>query len=146
MEGAVMSPKEVHALLAQDPAVTYVDVRTVAEFAAGHPKGNVVNIPFGFVQPVSKAVVPNESFVEIIENLYEKDARLIAGCDGGKRAAQAAERLLAAGYTDVSVMPEGLPGWQRHDLPVTRDNSSGISYVSLLTKARRKGKTGTDHD
>jgi rhodanese-related sulfurtransferase len=112
----------------------------VAEFVGGHPKGKVVNVPVSFVHPVSKEVYANESFLLVMEHLYPKDTPLIAGCDEGGRAAEAARRLLDAGYTDISVMAEGFPGWRRHELPATGDNRDGVSYVSLLTRVKRTGK------
>jgi hypothetical protein len=37
-------------------------------------------------------------------------------------------------------MQEGLPGWRAAKQPTTTDNRDGISYVSLLTPVKRKGK------
>ena len=48
MDHKVMSPQEVEAALMGESSATYVDVRTVAEFSNGHPKGKVVNIPLVF--------------------------------------------------------------------------------------------------
>jgi 3-mercaptopyruvate sulfurtransferase SseA len=52
---------------------------------------------------------------------------------------------LAAGYTEVAVMPEGVTSWRKAGLPTTADNRDGISYVSLLMKVKRKGKKKTAH-
>ena len=43
-----------------------------------------------------------------------KDAKLIFYCAGGKCMAShhAAERAVGAGYTDVTVMPDGISGWK----------------------------------
>jgi hypothetical protein len=35
-------------------------------------------------------------------------------------------------------MPQGLSGWQKFNLSITADNRPGISYVSLLTPAKRR--------
>lgn len=140
MNPKIPTPQETQALLTANPAAVYIDVRTVAEFAAGHPRGKVVNIPIVFHHPTTKDTYPNASFLEVVESLYDKAVPLIVGCDGMERAQQAAGRLVQAGYTDVSVMQEGLPGWRVAKLPTTTDNRDGISYVSLLMPVKRKGK------
>ena len=146
MDHKVMSPQEVEAALMGESSATYVDVRTVAEFSNGHPKGKVVNIPLVFFYPTSKEVFPNESFLQVFEDLYAKDACLITGCDDGARAQQAAQKLTEAGYTNICIMPEGFPGWSKHQLPATKDNRDGISYVSLVTQVKRKkGKKKAAH-
>jgi rhodanese-related sulfurtransferase len=143
MNPKILTPQETHAVLTTNSAAVYIDVRTVAEFAAGHPRGKVVNIPFVFHHPTTKDIYPNTSFLEVIEALYDKAAPLIVGCDGTERAQQAADTLVQAGYADVSVMQEGLPGWRAARLPTTTDNRDGISYASLLTPVKRKGKKKT---
>ena len=145
MNPKVLTPREAHALLTANPAVVYIDVRTVAEFASGHPQGRVVNLPMVFYHPTSQEAFPNESFLPVLESLYAKDIPLIAGCDNEERARQAAGRLLEAGYTDVTVMQEGFTGWRKLGLPATTDNRDGISYVSLLTRVKRKGKKKAAH-
>jgi rhodanese-related sulfurtransferase len=143
MTPKTLTPHETQALLATNSAAVYIDVRTVAEFAGGHPRGKVVNIPVVFHHPSTKDIYPNTSFLEVVESLYDKAISLIVGCDGTERAQQAADQLVQAGYVDVSVMSEGLPGWRVAKLPTTTDNRDGISYVSLLTPVKRKGKKKT---
>lgn len=153
-----LTPQEVHARLTANPAAAYVDVRTVAEFAAGHPRGKVVNIPIIFYHPTTQETLPNNSFLLVMEALYSKDTPLVVGCENGERAKQAARRLLEAGYTDVAVMQGGFtgtkdaqgqplfPGWRELQLPTTTDNRDGISYVSLLTRVKQKGKKKIKQD
>jgi len=140
MPAKILTPQEVQQAFTTNPATVYVDVRTVAEFAAGHPRGKVVNIPILFRHPTTNATYPNNSFLEVIQSLYAKDTPLIVGCEKGKRAQQAVEQLQQAGYTSVCIMPEGYPGWRAQKLPTTTDNRDGVSYVSLLTLVKRKGK------
>ncbi len=73
-----------------------------------------------------------------MEHTLALSTPLIVGGDDGPRAATAAAALRAAGFTDVSVMSAGLPGWRAAGLPVTGNNADGVSYVSLLTPAKRK--------
>ncbi len=143
MNPKVLTPQETQALLTANPAVVYIDVRTVAEFATGHPRGKVVNIPIVFHHPTTKEIFPNESFRLVVEDLYSKDTPLVVGCDTEERAKQAAQRLLEAGYIDIAVMQEGFSGWRKAGLRATTDNRDGISYVSLLMKVKRKGKKKT---
>lgn len=140
MPPKVLSPQEVRDLLSSNDNAAYIDVRTVAEFAAGHPRGKIVNIPIVFHHPTTKEIYPNGSFLEVVASLYAKDAPLIIGGDDGERTKQAASQLQDAGYTNVCVMQEGFSGWRAQKLPTTTDNRDGISYTSLLTPVKRKGK------
>src|SRR5438874_1573403 len=91
-----VSPEEAKKLV--DKGYTYLDVRTVAEYAQSHPKG-AHNIPVMIQSPPGMA--PNPEFLEVVEASYPKDAKLLVGCKGGTRSACAAEMLAGAGYTDV---------------------------------------------
>ncbi len=142
----VLSPQEVRTLLDARPEAVYVDVRTVSEFAQGHPKGRVVNIPIVFYHPTTEEIFPNPSFLLVVRDLYPQDTPLVVGCDSREeRARRAAAELLAAGYTDVALMRGGFAGWQKLGLPATTDNRDGISYVSLLTRVKRKGRKKAGH-
>jgi rhodanese-related sulfurtransferase len=145
MSPKVLTPQEVQTWFAANPTGVYVDVRTVAEFAAGHPRGKVVNIPVVFYHPTTHEIFANQSFLLVIEAFYPEETPIIVGCDTGERARQAAQQLLAAGYTDVAVMPDGFTAWRQLKLPTTTDNRDGISYVSLLTKVKQKGKKKAAH-
>ena len=135
-----LTPQETHDVLSANPSAVYIDVRTVAEFAAGHPKGKIVNIPILFRHPTTNDTYPNTSFLEVVQSLYATDAPLIVGCEKGPRARQAAEQLQQAGYTNICIMEEGHAGWREQKLPSTTDNRDGVSYVSLLIPVKRKGR------
>lgn len=140
MSGMTLTPQEAFERLNKDAATTYVDVRTVAEFATGHPKGKIINVPIVFFHPTTNAVFQNESFDLVMDEVCPKETPLIVGCEKGPRARQAVERLTAAGYESVYLMEAGHAGWKAAELPTTADNRDGISYVSLLTPAKRKQK------
>src|SRR5262249_4157837 len=55
-----------------------------------------------------------------------KDAKLVFYCGGPKCMSShgAAERALAAGYTDVNVMPEGIKGWVDAGRPTSKSPRS----------------------
>jgi len=145
MSQSIVTPLEVSLRIAADGPATYVDVRTVAEFVKGHPRGRVINVPIEFYHPKTEATHANASFEVVMQHTLPLDTPLIVGGDEGPRAASAAAALQAAGYTDVSVMPVGLPGWRAAGLPVTGNNADGVSYVSLLTPAKRKNAPAAEH-
>lgn len=138
----VVSPEATKQLLEQDAAAQYIDVRTVGEFAQGRPLLRAVNLPYVFHAPQSAAEVPNGSFIELVSFLFPPTTPLVLGGGADDRAARAAEALAAAGFDRLSVMSAGFEGWRAALLPTTRDNREGISYVSLLTRFRRKDKRG----
>ena len=145
MTAKVLSPQETHSLLSNNSDSVYIDVRTVAEFATGHPRGRVVNIPILFRHPTKEETYPNQSFLTVVEEMYPKELPLVVGCGQETRALQAVEQLVAAGYSNVATMQGGYNRWKDSQLPTTKDNRDGISYVSLLMKVKRKGKKKAAH-
>lgn len=139
-----ISPQEAYDTLRQDAGAVYIDVRTVEEFAEGHPEG-AVNIPIAFHDP-AQGMVYNHEFVEVVERHYAKDRKLLLGCKAGPRSNSAANLLEQTGYQDVaSVMggfggmrdPYGevvVEGWAGLGLPVSRENGEGTSYESLANE------------
>ena len=141
-----ISAEEAHDLLEKEPDRIYIDVRTVREFTAGHPKGGV-NIPVAFPDP-GRGMAMNEEFVKVVEGHFPKDKRIIVGCQVGPRADAAARLLEEAGYQDVSSMQGGFggmrdpfgqvvaPGWASLGFPVSQENGEGVSYESLAAKVK----------
>src|SRR5262245_9113613 len=66
MTSQALSPQETHSLLTNNVEAVYIDVRTVAEFATGHPRGKVVNIPILFRHPTKEDTYPNQSFLAVV--------------------------------------------------------------------------------
>ena len=56
-----ITPPEAHQTLSQDAAIIYLDVRTEAEFQAGHPE-RAINIPVVFFDQAAGRPVPNPHF------------------------------------------------------------------------------------
>ena len=141
-----ISAEEAHDFLEKEPDRIYIDVRTVREFTAGHPKGGV-NIPVAFPDP-GRGMAMNEEFVKVVEGHFPKDKRIIVGCQVGPRADAAARLLEEAGYQDVSSMQGGFggmrdpfgqvvaPGWASLGFPVSQENGEGVSYESLAAKVK----------
>lgn len=137
-----VSPDEAKRRM-DDEGWVYVDVRTEAEYAAGHPAG-AQNVPFMLAG--AGGMVPNPEFVATMEALYPKDAKLVLGCRSGQRSLRALEALTQAGYTSLVDQRAGFdgardafggiaePGWQARGLPVERETKGG-SYAELRARA-----------
>lgn len=129
----------------RDDGYVYVDVRTEAEYAAGHPAG-ALNLPWQLQGPTG--LVPNPAFVELVERLFGPNARLLLGCKSGVRSLRAAEVLAAAGHGELLELRPGYDGlrdafgrvreqgWLASGLPVEKHTEGG-SYAELLARARR---------
>ena len=139
-----VSPAEAHKLVAEEGYV-YVDVRSEPEYAAGHPAGSQ-NVPI--MNAGARGLEPNPAFLEVVEALYAKDAKLVLGCRSGQRSLRAAELLTGAGYTTVVDQRAGYegarnafggvaePGWAPSGLP-TETSTPGGSYAELKAKTKR---------
>lgn len=138
-----ISPQEAWNALRQDAESVYIDVRTVEEFAAGHPEG-AVNIPIAFHDP-ARGMVHNADFLEVVAKHFSKDRKLMLGCQAGPRSHNAANLLERQGYRDVASVRGGFgglrdpygqvvaEGWAALGLPVSRENGEGASYESLAS-------------
>lgn len=131
----------------QEQGYTYVDVRSVPEFAQGHPAG-AVNVPLLNVDERSGQLAPNREFLAVMQASFPPDAKLLIGCQVGGRSAQAAQVLVSAGYTDVSNVLGGYGGardpltggvrargWAPSGLPVETESRPGASYDALRKRA-----------
>ncbi len=139
-----ISPQEAYDALRQDAGAVYIDVRTVEEFAAGHPAG-AVNIPIAFHDP-AQGMAYNHEFVEIVQRHYAAGRKLLLGCKAGPRSQSAANLLEQAGYRDVASVRGGfsgmrdpfgqvvVEGWSGLGLPVSQENGAGTSYESLAAE------------
>jgi rhodanese-related sulfurtransferase len=99
---ATISPEEVQARRAAGP-VALIDVRTPAEFRSLHAEG--------------ATLVPLE---DLDATVLGAGAPVYIICETGPRAVLAAERLKAAGRTDVLVVDGGTVRWAAAGLPVVR--------------------------
>ena len=141
-----VTPPEAKALIDSD-GHAYIDVRTEAEFAAGHADG-AVNVPVVFAGPMG--MQPNPDFARIVAAHFPADAKLVVGCKVGGRSARVCEILSANGYTNLVNMDGGFlgrfdpmgqlvqPGWSQCGLPVSTESGDGIGYASLCAAADGK--------
>lgn len=136
-----VSPAEAKKLI-DDEGYIYLDVRSVPEYAAGHPAG-AHNVPLMHSGP--GGMRPNPDFLDVVLALYPKDAKLVVGCRSGQRSAKAAEMLAGAGYTQLIDQRAGFegvrnafgavaePGWSGLGLP-QESLTPGASYAELKAK------------
>jgi rhodanese-related sulfurtransferase len=139
-----VSPEEARKLI-DDEGYLYVDVRSEAEYAAGHPTG-ALNVPIMRAGP--RGMEPNLEFLDIMQALWPKEAKLVLGCRSGQRSMRAAEMLVAAGYTNLVDQRAGFegsrnafgavtePGWSQAGLPVEASTPGG-AYADILKKLGR---------
>lgn len=154
VEGATALPiKHVTVQQAHDSQAqgcTYIDVRSVPEFAQGHPAG-ALNVPLLHRDARTGQMTPNRDFLAVMHANFPLDARLLIGCQVGGRSAQAAQVLAAAGYQEVANVLGGYggardpmtgavrsPGWTQAGLPVATEAVPGESYEALRSRAVTK--------
>lgn len=139
MSIAQISPAEAKEGLDADAGAVYLDVRTEAEFAAGHPEG-AVNIPVAFQSPAG-GMMPNPEFQAVADGALDRETRIYCGCQSGVRSQYAAQMLEKAGYTNVANVVGGFggkvnpatgrveaPGWRDSGLPVSAEVTERNSY------------------
>lgn len=138
-----ISPREASDKLGD--GWTYVDVRTVEEFEAGHPAG-AVNVPIAHAG--AGGTVPNPDFLPVMTSAFALDGKIVVGCKSGGRSLRAAQALLAAGFTNVVDQRAGWdgarssfgqvtePGWLRAGLPTEEGKPQGRSWQDMKLKAK----------
>ena len=98
-------PSAAQVREAYDHGTVFVDVRTDAEWSAGHVK-NAVHLPVDQVAARAASVLP------------AKDEPVVLYCGTGRRAQSAAEVLRQLGYTDVTAMTGGYADLKAAGYPV----------------------------
>jgi len=88
-EVQTISAEQAHTRMESGDPVAVVDVRTAEEYAEAHIPGAIL--------------LPNEDIGDTApEQLPVLDAEILIYCRSGNRSAQAAKKLVALGYTNVS--------------------------------------------
>jgi rhodanese-related sulfurtransferase len=138
-----VTPPEAAELVAA--GWTYLDVRSIPEFDAGHPAG-AANVPLLHQQ--GGRMAPNPDFQQVVEASFPKDAKLVVGCKSGGRSLQAATLLASLGYGNIVDMRGGfsgerdafgratVPGWSEAGLPVENTAPPDRSYDFFRSKIR----------
>src|SRR5262245_22814283 len=136
-----ISPQEAHELVDKE-GWTYVDVRSVPEFQAGHPQG-AYNVPLNHMGPGGMS--PNPDFMAVMEKTFPKDAKLVIGCKGGGRSLRASSALIDAGWLNIRDQRAGFqggsnpagepePGWAPSGLPVSQAAEPGHTWDELKSR------------
>lgn len=102
-----LNPQEATLLMNKQDAIV-VDVRTADEFKKGH----IVNAKNITVSQI------DEGKFSAIEN--NKQSPIIVVCASGTRSAGAGEKLVKAGFEQVSNLSSGMAAWTAANLPVTK--------------------------
>lgn len=95
------------------PAPTLVDVRTPAEFEAGHIPG-AVNVPLDELR----------SSLDELCAVLDDHHDVVLVCRSGARAGQAQQALQSAGLSSPSVLSGGIVDWERTGGAVNRGRQS----------------------
>jgi rhodanese-related sulfurtransferase len=107
-----ISPLELQNLLAIQPALPLLDVRTPGEYAEVHiPQAR--NIPLHDLEPGRLD--------------FQKQQPVYLLCRSGQRAAKAVEKLSGQGFAQPIVIDGGMLAWIGANLPVTLGQSKVIS-------------------
>ena len=137
-------PPQAHEMLKSNPDAIYLDVRTEAEFAQGHPDG-AINVPVVFIKGPGQMEL-NGEFVDVVAKTLPREKKLVVGCLAGGRSQRACELLEAAGYADLTNVRGGfggardasgqvvVMGWREAGLPVSTEVGDN-SYQALRGKA-----------
>ena len=107
-----ISPIELTQRLENDPKATVLDVRSPAEYHAGH-------IPGARLLPVDELNASN--LADIVDGAdLRADNPLYVTCHAGKRAEKAANVLREAGLEHLALVQGGTEAWQKAGLPVNK--------------------------
>lgn len=85
-------------------AAVLIDVRSEADWKAGHARG-------------ARHLDRGEIELEIEEQVPNLDTRIICYCGGGSRSALVAESLQKMGYRNVRSLAGGFRAWREANLP-----------------------------
>lgn len=115
----VLSAEGVQEMMGK--GARYFDVRSEAEYKAGHVKGAVL-LPY---HEKSKKEIDFDSALDefkLVDTVKDRDAAIIFACNGGEcwKSYKASKVALAAGFKSVFWFRGGLPEWREKNLPVER--------------------------
>lgn len=105
----VIDSSTLRQLLADDPALRILDVRSGAEFASVHIEGSY-NVPL-------------DTLAEHASDLASVDHPVVLVCKSGARADQAHAKLTSAGKQQLHLLDGGLDGWLASGGDVVRGSS-----------------------
>jgi rhodanese-related sulfurtransferase len=107
-----IAPEQLHQRMQSDRPATVVDVRSQAEYRAGHVRG-ATSVPLDEMDTsdlIGQTGNPSAG----------SDQPLYLTCHSGLRAQQAAEKLHSAGYDNIVLLQGGTEAWEKSGLPMRR--------------------------
>ena len=111
-----ISPEQLHTIWQEGEKINLIDVRTSAEYSAGHIAGAKL---FPLDELSSKTLAADKQYAGA-----GHEQPLYLTCQAGLRAKQAAERLMDAGYHNLRLIEGGTEAWQKAGLPIKRCGSA----------------------
>lgn len=134
-----VTSEQAAEILRRQPDAVYLDVRSEAEFRAGHPRG-AYNLPLLFFDAAQRPQ-RNVDFERIAQGVFAQQTVLLVGCQSGVRSQHAAEILRSLGYVEVSNVAGGFGGspaargWRDSGLPVETGDPAGHGYEELKKRS-----------
>jgi rhodanese-related sulfurtransferase len=111
-EFSTISAQQLHALKDRGQNVAILDVRSIAEYRAGHIPGAQLipldSLSAGELSRTFRRPTPG------------REDTLYITCHAGPRALRAAEQLRRAGFKNLSLLEGGTRRWQQLGLPLER--------------------------
>lgn len=101
-----VGPAQLTELINRENALV-VDLRTAADFEAGHIAGSQ-HLPMSQVDPEHKLLAK------------ARERPLVLVCQRGLHAGGVAQRLAKAGFQKVYLLDGGIAAWQQADLPLVQ--------------------------
>ena len=140
MSYETVNPTDAKKLI--DDGWTYVDVRTVEEFGAGHASG-AFNVPFAFMNREVGRMEPNPEFAAVMKKSFAPDDKLVLACAAGGRSQAGCEILAAEGFPNRVNMHGRFsgardmsgnvqePGWESLGYPTETGGDPDKTYERL---------------
>jgi rhodanese-related sulfurtransferase len=119
-----VTSSQVRGMLLLRDEIALLDVRHEAAFATGHPL-------------FAANMAADRIALEAETRLPRKDVPIVLYDAGEGHMAQAADRLVALGYTDVRQLEGGLQGWQKAGYELFQDVNSYAKAFGELVESRR---------
>ncbi len=121
---STITPSQVRSMLLLRDEIALLDLRHEAAFASGHPLF-AANMAAGRIALEAEARLPR------------KDVPIVVYDAGEGLVAQAADRLVALGYSNVRQLDGGLQAWQAAGYEVFQDVNSYAKAFGELVESRR---------
>jgi rhodanese-related sulfurtransferase len=119
-----VSPSQIRAALLLREEIALLDVRQEAAFATGHPL-------------FAANMAADRIALEAETRLPRKEVPIVVYDAGEGLVLQAADRLAALGYSNVSQLGGGLQAWQRAGYELFQDVNSYAKAFGELVESRR---------